>query len=257
WLNVPGLKFDSTPFKYAHEEDFARFMERFMDFNHGSHLQKFEITGYRYGFMELINTVVDLGIQHLEVFKYPCSANDFMCQNIYKSKTLVSLNLVNIELKNPEFVVSLPCLKIMHLSNVCHGEDGPLVVERLISGCPVLEDLKLIRPFNIWTQKVLKNFKLFLHVRSQTLKSLGLYFAMNRGDTDFSVEIYAPRLKYMSVEQIQMDSIVVKNLSSLFRIDIRIRDHPSRPDDYNIFCDFLTGISSVRHMIIYLWSLEV
>ncbi|EFH41571.1 predicted protein [Arabidopsis lyrata subsp. lyrata] len=203
--------------------------------------------------MELICTVVDRGIQHLDVCY--CSSvkrYGFLRENIYKSKTLVFLNLFNVELKNPKFVVSLPYLKIMRLGRVCRGEDGPLVVEKLISGCPVLEDLKLIRPFDTLTHKVL----LFLRVSSQTLKNLGLYFATYKGDTDFSVEIDAPRLKYMTVKDIQSDNIVVKNLSSLFMINIRTKYIPSRPKDFKKFCDFFTGISSVRHMIIDLPILE-
>ncbi|AED95178.1 F-box/RNI-like superfamily protein [Arabidopsis thaliana] len=156
WLNVPGLRlrtFDFPVFPYPYEEGFVRFMDRFMEFKCRSRLQKFMITyfehnGYRDRLMELIGTLVDRGIQHLYVYMHTCNRVDFIRQNIYKSKTLVSLKLYNVELKNPEFVVSLPCLKILKLENIFHGEDGPLVVEKLISGCPVLEDLELIRPFD-------------------------------------------------------------------------------------------------------------
>ncbi|EFH41573.1 hypothetical protein ARALYDRAFT_917064 [Arabidopsis lyrata subsp. lyrata] len=260
YINVPGLKLRTSEFPNPCEEGFARFMDRFMEFNCQSHLEKFEITyfecnGYRDRFMDLIGTVVDRGIQHLDVLMYTCNRNDFIRQNIYKSKTLVSLNLVNIELKKPEFVVSLPCLKIMRLCNVCYGEDGPIVVEKLISGCPVLEDLQLLRPFGILNQKVL----LFLRIRSQTLKSLQVSFTpfINTRGTDFSVEIDTPQLKYMTVEQCHSDSIMVKKLSSLFRIDIGSKLHPLRHFDFNIFRDFLTGISSVRHMIIWERTLKV
>ncbi|XP_020870364.1 F-box/FBD/LRR-repeat protein At5g44980 isoform X2 [Arabidopsis lyrata subsp. lyrata] len=253
WLNVPGLDLGSLQFPNPYEEGFTRFMDRFMEFNCGSHLQKFKIqyTGKQDQLMELICTVVDRGIQHLDVCYYSLRYG-FMRENIYKSKTLVSLKLFNLELKKPEFVASLPCLKIMHLGRVCRGEDGPLVVEKLISGCPALEYLKLIRPFDISSQKVL----LFLRVSSQTLKSLGLYYAFNKGDTDFSVEIDAPRLKYMIVKESQSDNIVVKNLSSLFMINIRTKCYQLRPEDFNILCGFLTGISRVRHMIIDLSRVE-
>ena len=264
WLNVPGLRlrtFDFPVFPYPYEEGFVRFMDRFMEFKCRSRLQKFMITyfehnGYRDRLMELIGTLVDRGIQHLYVYMHTCNRVDFIRQNIYKSKTLVSLKLHNVELKNSDFVVSLPCLKILKLENICHGEDGPLVVEKLISGCSVLEDLELIRPFDIRTHKVL----LLLRVSSQTLKSFTLHFAIYKDRTDFSVEIDAPRLKYMTVEQSQSDSIVVKNLSSLFSIDIGTKFNPLRHEDLrmrNVFYDFLTGISSVKHMIICLWSLQV
>ncbi|KAG7612114.1 F-box domain [Arabidopsis suecica] len=261
WLNVPGLELFTLQFTYPHREEIlVRFMDRYMEFKCRSRLKKFMITyvdckGYRDRLMELIGTLVDHGLEHLYVFMHTCNRDDFTHQNIYKSNTLVSLKLHNVELKNSDFVVSLPCLKILKLENICHGEDGPLVVEKLISGCPVLEDLELIRPFDILTHKVL----LLLRVSSQTLKSFTLHFAIYKDRTDFSVEIDAPRLKYMSVEQSQSDSIVVKNLSSLFSIDIGTKFNPLRHEDLrmrNIFYDFLTGISSVKHMVICLWSLQ-
>jgi len=187
WLNVPGLDLFSLQFTNPHhEEGLIKFMDRFMESNCRSRLQKFmiryfECNGYRDRFMELIGTVVDCGIQHLYVYMHTCNRVDFIRQNIYKSKTLVSLKLYNVELKNPDFVVSLPCLKILKLMKICYGEDGPLVVEKLISGCPVLEDLELIKPFDILTQDVI----LFLRVSSQTLKSLRLYFATNGSGTEF------------------------------------------------------------------------
>ncbi|AED95180.1 F-box/RNI-like/FBD-like domains-containing protein [Arabidopsis thaliana] len=235
WLNVPGLDLFSLQFTNPHhEEGLIKFMDRFMESNCRSRLQKFmiryfECNGYRDRFMELIGTVVDCGIQHLYVYMHTCNRVDFIRQNIYKSKTLVSLKLYNVELKNPDFVVSLPCLKILKLMKICYGEDGPLVVEKLISGCPVLEDLELIKPFDILTQDVI----LFLRID-------------------------APRLKYMTFYESRFDRIMVKNMSSLFSIEIRAKSSfeyggllkAEDPRKRAIICDFLTVISSVRHMII-------
>jgi len=73
------------------------------------------------------------------------------------------------------------------------------------------EDLELMKPFDVLTHKVL----LLLRVSSQTLKSLRLYFATNGRGTEFSVEIDAPRLKYMTFYESQFDRIMVKNLMDL------------------------------------------
>ncbi|CAA0407621.1 unnamed protein product [Arabidopsis thaliana] len=116
WLNVPGLRlrtFDFPVFPYPYEEGFVRFMDRFMEFKCRSRLQKFMITYFEH--------------------------------NGYRDRLMELI-------ANPEFVVSLPCLKILKLENIFHGEDGPLVVEKLISGCPVLEDLELIRLFDVLTR---------------------------------------------------------------------------------------------------------
>ncbi|KAL1203400.1 putative F-box/FBD/LRR-repeat protein [Cardamine amara subsp. amara] len=260
WLSVPGL--DLATYHCPRKQVLASFMERFIELNHGSPLQIFKIWieqyhyVYRDRLMELIGTVVNRGIQHLDITMLHCNRDDFIRQNIYKSKTLVSLKLVNVELKNPEFVVvSLPCLKIIKLEKVCYGKDGALIVEKLISGCPVLEDLELIRPFDILNEKL----ELFLRVSCQTLKRCCLAFA--RGDTNFTVEIDAPRLEYLSLSESQSDRIVVKNLSSLLVIGFKFKygSHLQTEDlrKRGIFCKLLTGISTVRRMSICEWTLEV
>lgn len=149
-----------------------------------------------------------------------------MPMNIYKSKTLVSLKLVNIGLENPKIVVSLPCLKIMHLEKIFYGtDDGPLIMEKLFSGCPFLEDLTVVKIFY-------KDIMPLLRVTSHTLKMFRLMFTKY-----FSVEIDCPRLKYMSFKDTQSHRIVVKNLSSLFKIDldtdfnVKYGGSPSKPND--------------------------
>ncbi|KAL1223978.1 F-box/FBD/LRR-repeat protein [Cardamine amara subsp. amara] len=270
WLSVPGL--DIATYEFDFGEIFERFMDRFMEFNHGSRLQNFRIwhqimygTIHNLTLMELIGKVVDRGLQHLDVTLNFCVRdgfrNDFMLHNIYKSKTLVSLKLAVVVLKKPEFVASLPCLKILHLRSVCYDYDGPLIVEKLISGCPVLEDLELIRPFHIYDEKNV----MFLRVSSQTLKICSLRFVNNRGVADFTVEIDAPRLEFLSLSESDFDRIVVKNLNSLLMVNIGTKysfdyGSPLQPQDLrkrDLFYDFLTGISSVRHMILCQFTLEV
>ncbi|CAL9241882.1 unnamed protein product [Arabidopsis halleri] len=208
---------------------------------------------------EWIATAVDSGIQHLDFeTKNPLLLKDLMPMNIYKSKTLVSLKLVCVELENPKIVVSLPCLKIMHLEKIWYGYDGPLVVEKLISGCPVLEDLTVVRIHD----KDIQAMPL-LHVRSLTLKIFRLMFNLEMTTRPILVEIDAPNLKYISFKARQSDKIMVKNLSSLFKIDLDTDFGSSslEPHDLrkrrDIIRDVLTGISSVRHMIISQRTLEV
>ncbi|CAH8278302.1 unnamed protein product [Arabidopsis lyrata] len=265
WLKVPGLDLNLFDFP-AHGVLFGSLMDKFLEVNSGR-LQKFKLKyenePYYYyylsdRFVPWIATVVDRGIQHLDVTttnNAPMTI-DFMPSNIFKSKTLVSLKLVNVGLDNPKFVVSLPCLKIMHLEDIFYS---PLIVEKLLSSCPVLEDLTIVRNH--------EDFFNFLLVRSQTLKTFRLTFDWEMGSTDFSVEIDAPGLKYMSFRDSQSDRIVVKNLSSLVKIDLDTEFNlkfglgsPLEPEDLtkrDIIRDFLTGISSVKHMIISHPTLEV
>ncbi|KAG7532696.1 Leucine-rich repeat 2 [Arabidopsis thaliana x Arabidopsis arenosa] len=255
---------------------FASFMDKYLEFNASenlsindrSRMQKFKIkynefNNYGDRFGELIGKVVDRRIEHLDVEAdmFP-TIRDFMPQHLYKSKTLVSLKLVRVGLVNPECFVSLPCLKIMHLENIFCGSDGPLAVENLISSCHVLKDLTVVRSIDRYNVEVL----LFLRVRSQSLKSLRFTFANDMGGTKFAVEIDAPRLEYMSFKDNQSDKIVVKNLSSLFMVDIDTKFNvefggspltPMNLRKRDTIRDFLIGISSARHMIISQRTLEV
>ncbi|CAL9241889.1 unnamed protein product [Arabidopsis halleri] len=258
WLSVPGLDLKVSDYLPLHQEVLTSFIETFMEFNLGSHLQKFKIKNDHFKYnvsSDWIATAVDRRVRVLDVeAKNVLFVIDTMPMNIFQSKTLVSLRLANVELENQDIVVSLPCLKIMHLDNICYGEDGPLIVEKLISGCPVLEDLTVVRIYyeDLETMPVLR-------VKSQTLKVFHYMFKWGMPTTYFSVEIDAPELKYMRFRDSQSDKILVKNLSSLFKIDldtefnVKFGGSPLESEDLrkrDIIRGFLTGISSVRHMII-------
>ncbi|KAG2267761.1 hypothetical protein Bca52824_062316 [Brassica carinata] len=95
--------------------------------------------------VEWISEAVHRGVEHLDVENETTSRRaviDFVPKYLYVSKTLVSLSLVNVGLEGPKFKVSLPALKSIHLDNVRYmGADGLVIMERIISGSPVLENL--------------------------------------------------------------------------------------------------------------------
>ncbi|CAA7014785.1 unnamed protein product [Microthlaspi erraticum] len=271
WLKVPGLDLKFTDFPFWGEV-FESFMDKLFKFNQGR-MQKFKlkyehiINTCSHRFVDWIATAVDRETQHLDVESEmaPCP-RDIMPQNMYKSKTLVSLKLAHVALENPELVVSLPCLKTIHLEHVWYGwyndQDGLLIVEKLISGCPVLEELTVVRSHDDEDTLPL------LRVRSQSLQILHLMFDWGMLSTDFSVEIDAPRLGYLRFRDSQSEMSVVKNLSSLFKIDIDSEFNVKfgitalEPEDItktkrDTIRDFLNGISIVRHMIISQATLEV
>jgi len=73
-----------------------------------------------------------------------------------------------------------------------------------------------------------------------------------------TLEIDAPGLEYMSLKEDHFDRIVVKNLTSLLKVDLNIKFvvkygvflDPEDLSKRKEVSDFLAGISSVRHMII-------
>ncbi|CAH8263627.1 unnamed protein product [Arabidopsis lyrata] len=265
WLRVPVLDLKVSNFP---EENYASFIDNFLEFNRNSRMRKFKLKYDEYTYDDdrlagWVVTTVDRGIQHLDAngFETDMCVREFMPQNIYKSNTLVSLVLVTVGIENPEFVVSLPSLKKMHLEDVWYWDD-PLVIEKVISGCPVLEDLVLIRAIDFCVLDDLR----FLKVRSKSLKSFRLAFEYSMAGTYFSVEVDAPRLEYLNFNDNQSDMIVVKNLNSLSMIDIdtefnvKFGGSPLEPEDLrkrDIIRDFLTGISCIRDMIISQRTLEV
>ncbi|KAL1220048.1 F-box/FBD/LRR-repeat protein [Cardamine amara subsp. amara] len=261
WLNVPGLDLNTTDFSIK-TDDFINFINRFLQFNPESRLHKFKVNYSSYEvhrFKDRIGTVVNRGIQHLDLqsntyylddddLVYPCI--EFMPLNLYVSKTLVSLKLSFSGLEDPGFV-SLPCLKTMYLRGVRWHSNGGMNLEKLVSGCPVLEELIFLRNPN--------DELVVTRVRSRSLKRFcvpALWGEMFRwSSVAHTLEIDAPGLECMSLKEDQYDRIVVKNLTCLFMVDLDIKfaGKSFDPEDLskrNEIRNFLTGISTVRHMII-------
>ncbi|KAG2322064.1 hypothetical protein Bca52824_015277 [Brassica carinata] len=235
------------------------FIHRFLEINRDSRLPKFKIkydvcnNVYLFGISKLIAEVINRGVHQLDVGtpNRPFT-KDLMPLDVYKSNTLVSLTLANVGMASPQFDVSLPCLKTMHLEDVMYSHEDPLFIEKLISGCPVLEDLTVCRVFD-------DNVPV-LRVRSQCLKRFCVKFGRDRKifGKEYAVEIDAPGLKYMNFRDDLSDRVVVKNLSSLVKIDIDTQFGTGTLQMKKaIISDFLTGVSNVRHMIISQPTLEV
>ncbi|CAL9238751.1 unnamed protein product [Arabidopsis halleri] len=68
-----------------------------------------------------------------------------MPQTFYICKTLVYLKLARVSLDDVEFV-SLPLLKTMHLKDNMYPNEATF--ERLVSSCPLLEELKIVGCLN-------------------------------------------------------------------------------------------------------------
>ncbi|CAL9231201.1 unnamed protein product [Arabidopsis halleri] len=139
----------------------------------------------------------------------------------------------------------------MHLKQNFYSNDA--LLENLISSCPVLEVLTVIR--NVGTEKTVK----FSRVRSQSLQSLVLVLD-GQGDVTYDREVVidAPRLKYFeSLRDYQSRSFAISNLISYAKVDIDV--------DFDVFYNhsagnisskrsavrkFLIGLSNVRDMTI-------
>lgn len=273
WLHVPGLDLNYKDFPDDDEDGqvYINTIDKFLDFNPESRLQTFKVNYSRreiLGFEDRIGTSINRGIRLLDAVSstdyreadgslYPYI--EFMPLNLFTSKTLLSLKLSFSGLRDPGFV-SMPCLKFMILREVRWS--GTMNLEKLVSGCPVLEELTLVR--YMYEDKLV-----VAHVKSRSLKTFyvplayGNFFSSLVSNT--VLEIDAPGLKYMTLKEDHFDRIVVKNLTSLLMIDLDIKFvvkfgmsfDPQDLSKINEIRDFLTGISSARHMIISQKTIKV
>ncbi|CAN8271254.1 unnamed protein product [Cochlearia groenlandica] len=277
WLKVPGLDLDYADFRFSENEQvFSSFIDSFLVRNPNSRLEKFKVNYSRFEMLrstDLIESAISRGIRFLDLESntfyrdssderiYP--AVDYMPWNLYTSKTIVSLKLSfsGFSCNDPEksFVVSMPCLRSMHLNQV-HWNADTMNLEKLVLGCPVLEELTYVRALH-------SNFEdddvVLTRVRSRSLKRLYVPFVYGFDCrptlAKHTFEIDAPGLEYMSLREDHFDRIVlVKNLACLSTIDLNIKfavihGQSFDPEDLekrNEIRNFLNGIIGVRHMII-------
>uniref|UniRef100_A0A0D3C9W9 F-box domain-containing protein n=1 Tax=Brassica oleracea var. oleracea TaxID=109376 RepID=A0A0D3C9W9_BRAOL len=267
WLNVPALDLHCEDFPYREEEEEAvlGFLDRLLEFEPGSRLLKVtvecgsveDIEGLR----DRISTVIHRGPQHLDFESFTEYRDhddafiDYIPLNLYTSRTLVSLKLTFSGLEDPGFVW-MPCLKSMTLVKVHFHYAADL--EKLVSGCPVLEELTLVRnmdPILVGTDEKI------MRVRSGSLKRFRVPFWHGkrcRSSVKCTLEIDAPMLEHMTIGEDHYDSVMVKNLTSLFMVDLGIKFavkfgefvDPGDLSKRNEIRYFLSGVSSAKHMII-------
>ncbi|CAG7879732.1 unnamed protein product [Brassica rapa] len=281
WLWTPVLDLHTHDFPNFYA--FASFISRFLYFSKGSsclhklkldlrfgrpiqyissELRNLEFVSRRYLdpsylITQWINNAVK--VQHLDILFLHPRIVDMMPLSIYTCVTLVSLKLCNVSLAASEYV-SLPRLKIMHLVDNVYANDAFL--EKLISSCPVLEDLTVVRhgetDYNLDV----------LRVHSKSLKSLvvdldGNSFKYSDEDTGKAVVIDAPRLTYLSLEDYQSTSFVINKLGLSAKVNVNVSFDMDFDTDVidssktSVVGTFFTMLSTVRDMTLSGTTLQV
>ncbi|ESQ35184.1 hypothetical protein EUTSA_v10007510mg [Eutrema salsugineum] len=245
---------------------FAGFVTRFLRFKSKSRIQNFSFSVNWCADVELdvdfftwlINAVIKRKVKHLDLVGKTWGQDEVeIPRTVYTCESLVSLNLRDVDLPNPERV-SLPSLKVMVLDEVVYSDDRAF--EMLISGCPVLESLSItvdyfygnnVKTFRVCSQSLLS----FTYVGHDLFGSFRKLAAV----------LDAPRLERLRIDDHRTSSFIVKNLGSLVEADIDIAFNLSSErkldaDDLpkrEMIRNFLVGISCVKDMKISSNTLQV
>ncbi|CDP05783.1 unnamed protein product [Coffea canephora] len=227
WLSVPVLEFQLhlwanyegnmkafDRFAKTKIESFTNFLNRLLAVRDTSGIKKFRLvcdhpvdSRCLDNWLSALHNVQELDLQIWELGEFQWSP--------FADNSLEILKLGCGLLLNFPSTVSFPRLKILHLHSTTYA--GNASVEKLLSSCPVLEDLQISRT----NQDNVTNFVIAV----PSLKRLALDFSTNEGelynedDYENAVEhkliITAPNLEYLSLVDYMSDSIQVSSMASV------------------------------------------
>ncbi|KAL1206632.1 putative F-box/FBD/LRR-repeat protein [Cardamine amara subsp. amara] len=255
WLWLPRLELNSR--KFQDYNAFLSFGNKFFDSSRVSCIDKLKLTLGKDArtvvdtscFTSWIDALIKRKIQHLHI-RYCFKEINYLDTNrirLYNCETLVYLRLFGVTVHHAVFVV-LPCLKTMYLEKIWFYSEATL--EKMISSCPVLENLTIVASDNDT-----KDYR----VHSRSLKRLTIkrdrvaYLYSSPG-----VVIDAPLLRCLTIDDHESKSFIVNNLETnaklnvslyfgLLKYSIESMNYQSMRSSIR---DFLLGISRVGNMTI-------
>lgn len=239
WQLVPELELHSQKFQSLSE--FVICATSFLFSHKDSWIQKLCLSIHDAGgnsyLTAWINVAIKRRIQHLDISIVHTPGFGGIPQSLYTCETLVHLRLHRIFMVNADFV-SLPCVKIIHLEYNFYPNEA--ILEKLISGSPVLEDLTIIR-------HEYENAKVLL-VRSKTLKSINI-------NQFVYVVIDGPILQCLKTKIHLKKNFSIINSCFPAKVDIDFGHTYSvlDPNDINkirLISEILADISLVRELVI-------
>ena len=207
-------------------------------------VQKFRLKGLRFYIDSIdvdscVRAVIARDVEHIrlkivydEPVKMPCSL--FIC------KTLVVLKLKGYISNNPPCTSSLPCLKTLYLIFVTYSAES---LCRLLSGCPVLQNLFIKEPDN-----GLEEFNIKFKIIVPSLKKLHIWI----GDLDCMLEINAPSLEYLHYRRRSGPCVSLENMSNIVEAGVDIVSDYSELRDHGICAwDFIRALYNVKYLHLY------
>lgn len=152
---------------------------------------------------------------------------------LFTSNTLVSLKISAEVRSDVPLLVWLPSLKILHLKMWYYTDD--IAFQRLLRGCPVLEEMLIKRDEYDVECKVT--------VSSPTLRSLTIVFNTESECDEAILMVNAPKLEYLNLSCIAARVYLLENLSFLVKAYVNVQVYN---DDCSL--DILRGITNVKFL---------
>ncbi|KAL6535705.1 hypothetical protein OROHE_012549 [Orobanche hederae] len=156
-----------------------------------------------------ISTVIERNIRNIDL---RLGTTTPRC--LFTCKTLVDLRVNLCTFPPSSGAVSLPSLKKLYLYDAEYNADEAL--PHLLSGCPVLEELILMKG-------TIDRFLRRLSISSPTIKRLTVNFPCSRYDfcnPEYKVVINAPALMYLNVIDCSYEHISISPMASLIEADV-------------------------------------
>ncbi|KAL7087286.1 hypothetical protein ACP275_13G058900 [Erythranthe tilingii] len=171
-----------------------------------------------------ITSAIDRNVQNLHLTAFDTLIFPSRC--FFTSKTLVRLTLDSCEVVGG--AVCLPRLKKLHLLYPEFGNDESLT--QLISGCPVLEELLIKKPFTAMLSCI---------ISSPTIKRVTLNFE-DAGNRFNKLEMNTPALDYLEIANRLPVHFEFRQLTSLIEANINLFEDVVQ-EDYFLYSRSLLG----------------
>ncbi|GFZ04900.1 F-box/RNI-like/FBD-like domains-containing protein [Actinidia rufa] len=279
WTAVTSLDFDDSVIfeeRSTRSDDiedevdlsFMNFVTRVLLLNDARCLKKFTLSLGSFCNFDVVNSWISAAIRrNLQklVLHFSLGEEHFienpvqLPRMVFNSKTLVELKLDgDIILKVPASVW-LPSLKILNLVDLKYeGEDA---LQKLLSGCPVLEELFIYR----WIADIQQELSIYV----PTLKSLMLtrlvdeyYDQINDSDSvdesngqHYKLVVNAPKLEHLHLNDNVAEDISLENLSSLLKAYVVVGSSFSIPvrstDSGGRTSKLLSGIANAKFLDLF------
>ncbi|KAI8570788.1 hypothetical protein RHMOL_Rhmol01G0064200 [Rhododendron molle] len=267
WTSYDSVDFDDTLLLNPHKSDrnpslqtsFTSFIDQVVLLHRVSRLNKFYLKCTQSYDLSRVNAWIAAALLssvkelHLSI---PMEHSTVLPQDLFSCGTLVVLKLGAKFVMNVPASVHLPNLKILHLRSVEFSDDDS--IDRLISGCPVLDKLSMRECVGIDVHVV--------KISAPVLTSLVMYYLyfnywgiMDFSEHSYKIVLETPSLLFLDIMDNVAEGYSLQSLSNLAEAHITIFQTTDQfESDYSeAVSDFLKGLSNVQRLYLSSEFMEV